>query len=200
MSTFLVRAQEPTISGAFGMNLGGQFDPAKALEVVELDDTENMYKFPPVSSYPGITDYFVLVTPTSHQVYAIIARGTYKDKDQAQKEFPVLIEAVKRKYPAFVRKTTTAIGSPIPQQDSGGFYPGEIEKSWELGGQCTKLSESGDRFIFSWLFCNGKFMGAGNFMVGYVDNRLKAASKEELQKLKTAELESRRKNAGASGL
>lgn len=191
-----VSVQAQVISGAFGVNLGSPFDPAKAVAVEDLTDVEKMYQFAPASPYPGLTDYFVLITPTSHQVYAIIARGAYKDSDQSKKELPALMEAIKRKYPVFSIR-------PGKQPDSHGFYPGDIEKDWDISltGSSYKLAAEGDRFIFSRTFQNGRSSSPEvALMVGYVDNRLKALSKEEFKKLKAAELENRIKKADSSGL
>jgi hypothetical protein len=59
------------ISGAFGMSLGQLFDPDDAIAVATDDDGATYYQFSPVNPYSNFDNYFVAITPISHQVYYI---------------------------------------------------------------------------------------------------------------------------------
>jgi len=197
-------AQGQTISGAFGVTLGSQFDPANAVAVAKWTTGEKKYKFTPDSPCPGLTDYFVLITPATHQVYAIISSGFFTY--EKSKEIPVLIEVIKRKYPMLSKPAGK-------RRDSHGFYPGDIETDWSRGPVCDwqnqllgginhsneKLAEAGERFIF----CHRNLRTINrranapdtDFLIAYVDNRLKTVAKEEFNKLKAVELDGIKKAA-----
>jgi hypothetical protein len=155
-----------------------------------------MYGFSPVSPYPALTSYNALITPATHQVYAIIERGTFKDREESKIQFPALVEALKRKYPVFSVK-------PGKPPDAYGFYPGDIENEWDISmtGSSYKLAAEGDRFVFYWIFKNGRSMSPEvDFMIGYVDNKLKAIAKSEFKQASASDLESRIKKTDSSGL
>ena len=86
------------IEGAFGMALGQKFDPEKAIGTSSLTDGTPMYQFNPEKPFRSFTKYFVMITPTSHQIYSIWGMGSSENTETAQKEQAVVIEILKQKY------------------------------------------------------------------------------------------------------
>lgn len=68
--TSLVQAEEKT-SDALGIKLGQVFDPAEAVGKAVLADGTPMYQFNPKKKFRSFTNYYVLITPKTHKVYAI---------------------------------------------------------------------------------------------------------------------------------
>lgn len=99
--TLTLAAQEQAfepIGGAFGIDLGQQFDPTQATAQGELTNGTPMYGFKPTKPYQAFQDYWVLITPRTQQVYAIWARGKFDNAAKASAEADVLMTILTRKY------------------------------------------------------------------------------------------------------
>jgi hypothetical protein len=86
------------ISEAFGMKLGDIFDPANATGTGTLTNGTPEYDITPVSPFRSFTDYYILITPLTHKIYAIEAQGNFDNSDMAKKEQAVIMQLLTDKY------------------------------------------------------------------------------------------------------
>jgi len=93
-------AQPEKIDGAFGKKLGGVFNPAGAIGTSELTDGTPMYQFSPEKPFRSFTKYYVLITPTTHKIYAIWGIGAVENTETGKKEQALLMELLQKKYGA----------------------------------------------------------------------------------------------------
>ncbi len=89
---------QATITGAFGKKLGDVFDPASAIGKGALTDGTPMYQFQPDKPFRSFTSYYVLITPTSHLIYAIWGIGPCENAESGEKEQALLMELLEKKY------------------------------------------------------------------------------------------------------
>lgn len=89
---------EEKIKGAFGMLLGESFDLEESIGKGSLTDGTPMYQFKPKIAFRSFSEYFVLVTPKSHKVYAIWGIGDIKNSATCKKEQKLLMAILKDKY------------------------------------------------------------------------------------------------------
>jgi len=91
-------AQPGKIDGAFGKKLGGIFNPAGAIGTSQLTDGTPMYQFSPEKPFRSFTRYYVLITPTTHKIYAIWGIGDVENTETGKKEQTLLTELLEKKY------------------------------------------------------------------------------------------------------
>jgi hypothetical protein len=150
-------AAEPKIDrieGAFGLKLGDQFAPEKAVGKAALTDGTPMYQFAPEKPFRSFKRYFVLVTPKTNRIYSIWGIGEFENQPTAEKEQALLLEILKQKY-------------------------GEKKKEGLMDGLLDlRQIDQGDRYVIT------KVSGFTNVTldVRYYDNALtKQAEKERLE-------------------
>lgn len=94
----VVAAEPGEVTGAFGFEFGQVIDPAglKALD----DDEEGgpSYAVVPENPYGPLTEYAVAITPSTHRVYRVTARGGFSSMQRCRDELVLLERALERKY------------------------------------------------------------------------------------------------------
>jgi hypothetical protein len=86
------------ISGAFGIKLGDVVDPASANVVGTTKDGTPQYQFTPVNGLSSLTDYYVLITPETHKIFAVCASGSFDSPELAKNEQAVIMHLLVAKY------------------------------------------------------------------------------------------------------
>ena len=89
---------EEKIVGGFGINLGQSFDPSTAIGKTSLTDGTPMYQLNPEKKFRSFSDYYVLITPKSNQIYSIWGIGSIKNSSTCKKELKLLMAILKDKY------------------------------------------------------------------------------------------------------
>lgn len=98
LTPFSQAIAEEKIDGAFGITLGQSFDPTTAIGKASLTDGTPMYQFSPEKKFRSFSRYYVLITPKSHQVYAIWGIGNIENTATCKKEQKLLMAILKDKY------------------------------------------------------------------------------------------------------
>src|SRR5688500_13902975 len=83
------------IEGAFGLKLGAVFHP-KTAPITEYDFAA--YEFRPEKPNSNFSRYVVFITPSTHQIFRIMAAGTAPDSDTASKRSKALGTVLHQKY------------------------------------------------------------------------------------------------------
>ena len=86
------------IDGAFGKMLGDTFDLATAIGTSALTDGTPMYQFRPNKPFRSFNSYYVLITPSTHKIYAIWALGPVGNTETGKKEQALLMQILVDKY------------------------------------------------------------------------------------------------------
>jgi hypothetical protein len=86
------------LEGAFGKKLGDIFNPATAIGKSALTDGTPMYQFLPDKPFRSFTRYFVMITPTTHKIYAIWGVGPAANTEAGKKEQALVMELLQQKY------------------------------------------------------------------------------------------------------
>ncbi|MFZ2279914.1 MAG: hypothetical protein WAW39_19105 [Prosthecobacter sp.] len=86
------------IEGAFGKKLGEIFNPSSAIGKGELTDGTVMYQFKPEKPFRSLKTYYVLISPTSNQIYSIWGIGSTANAATGKQEQAVLMELLTQKY------------------------------------------------------------------------------------------------------
>jgi hypothetical protein len=86
------------IEGAFGKKLGEIFDPVNATSKGLLKNGQVLYYFVPDNPFRSITSYYLLTTPTTNKIYAIVGTGSIKNIETGKLEQNVLMELLCQKY------------------------------------------------------------------------------------------------------
>ncbi len=90
---------QDNIEGAFGKKLGATFDPGLALGAEStLKDGTRMYEFRPKNPFRSFTKYYVLITPKTKKIYAILGIGEAENTDTAKKEQALVMDLLQKKY------------------------------------------------------------------------------------------------------
>ncbi len=90
--------EQGEVTGAFGFELGQEVDPAGLKALDNDEDGGPTYAVVPDNPYGPLTDYAVALTPATHRVYRIIARGSFTSMQRCQEELVNLEKALERKY------------------------------------------------------------------------------------------------------
>lgn len=91
-------AEQAEVTGAFGFELGQEIDPAGLKALEDDEDGGPSYAVAPDNPYGPLTDYAVALTPATHRVYRIIARGSFTSMQRCREELVKLEQALERKY------------------------------------------------------------------------------------------------------
>jgi hypothetical protein len=86
------------IEGAFGMKLGDTFDPSSAIRILEGKDGIPSYQFNPTNVFRSFKNYFVMVTPKTHQIYSIWAVGKIDDLRAGKEEQAKVMELIRKQF------------------------------------------------------------------------------------------------------
>ena len=86
------------IQGAFGKNLGEEFEPSSAITTSRMGDGTTMYEFSPSTGFRSFHNYYVLITPTSHKIYAILGTVRVQNMEAGTKEQAVIMALLQKKY------------------------------------------------------------------------------------------------------
>ena len=86
------------INGAFGKKLGDTFDLAYATGRSALTDGTPMYQFTPDKPFRSFRNYYVLITPSSHKIYAIWGIGPAGNTETGKKEQALVMQILTEKY------------------------------------------------------------------------------------------------------
>ena len=86
------------IEGAFGMVLGGVYDPSNTIDIVSVADGVNLYQFNPSQKFRSFNSYFVMITPKSNKVCSIWGVGGVPSNEKAKKEQSLIMSILKNKY------------------------------------------------------------------------------------------------------
>ena len=82
------------IEGAFGLKLGDIFDSSKAISKSSLTDGTPMYQFRPEKPFRSFSSYYVMITPTTHKIYAIWGIGSVQNTESGKKEQAIVMQAI----------------------------------------------------------------------------------------------------------
>ncbi|HVU06915.1 MAG TPA: hypothetical protein VHG89_00060 [Verrucomicrobiae bacterium] len=86
------------IEGAFGMKLGDTFDPSSAIRILEGKDGIPSYQFNTTNAFRSFKNYFVMVTPKTHQIYSIWAVGKIGDLQAGKEEQAKVMELLRKQF------------------------------------------------------------------------------------------------------
>jgi TPR repeat protein len=89
-------AAEP-IGSAFGQSLGAVFDPTKATDIIQSNDTLSL-RFHPPASIPVFSEYNALAAPLTYRIYAITATGVVDDPKECRGWAGALFHIIMEKY------------------------------------------------------------------------------------------------------
>ncbi len=88
---------EQPIEGAFGQRLGAPFDPATSTQSTGDINTVTFW-YPDPVKIPELTEFFVLTTPITYRIYAIVASGEAADQAGCVDSVHGLVGVVSKKY------------------------------------------------------------------------------------------------------
>lgn len=91
-------AEQGEVTGAFGFEFGQEIAPADLKALEDDEDGGPTYAVVPENPYGPLTEYAVAITPSTHRVYRISARGTFGSMQRCQEELVKLEKALERKY------------------------------------------------------------------------------------------------------
>ena len=91
------KCQTNRITGAFGFTLGAKLDGQMA-PASKTTDGEPMYEIVPKNAHEYFNEYYVMVTPATHQIYCIWAIGPEMDVPKAKIQEDVVFNALTNKY------------------------------------------------------------------------------------------------------
>lgn len=86
------------IEGAFGLKLGDVFSPTGIEGEAKQSVSDNRYQFTPEKPNKVFSEYFVVVTPTTHRIYRIIAIARWPDGNEGYKVSEAIAALLNRKY------------------------------------------------------------------------------------------------------
>lgn len=110
------------IAGGFGKKLGQKFAPSQAIGRGALTDGTPMYMFSPSKNFRSFSNYYVLITPTTHKVYSIWGIGEVENTSQCKKEQSVLMAILQKKYGKPEEDGFMAAMSDMKNIDQGNRY------------------------------------------------------------------------------
>ncbi|MGE0372277.1 MAG: hypothetical protein AB7Q01_10365 [Gammaproteobacteria bacterium] len=91
-------AEQGEVTGAFGFEFGQVVDPS-GLKALDGDEDGGLsYAVTPDNAYGPLDEYAVTLTPASHRVYRITARGSFSSMQRCRDELVELERALERKY------------------------------------------------------------------------------------------------------
>lgn len=91
-------AEQGEVTGAFGFEFGQVIDPA-GLKALDGDEDGGLsYAVTPDNAYGPLDEYAIMLTPASHRVYRITARGSFSSMQRCRDELVELERALERKY------------------------------------------------------------------------------------------------------
>ena len=99
------------IEEAFGLKLGQVFDPT-APEVGETGKGQSEYAFTPNPPNPMFSTYVVCVSPVSHVVYRIAAKGEAPDVPSYEKMYDRVAAVLNNKYGSAPYGAASVLQSP----------------------------------------------------------------------------------------
>ena len=144
------RAALNPISGDFGLQLGGVFQPEPTAQGPAFEGFP-LYPFHPAKAHPDFKDYFVQVTPVSHKIFRIRAVGPAASPEACGHRQGRLLDALKEK-----------LGSPKME-------------TVEAPDFTIKILTVGDRSVT--VKCS--FLGGGSLELQYTDSKLKDLAEAE---------------------
>ena len=150
------------ITGAFGINLGNNFDPSSAIGKRELTDGTPMYPFSPKKNFRSFSRYYVLITPKTQKVYSIWGIGSMENDPTCKKEQQLLMAILQKKY-----------GKKEKKDLFSSLYD-------------TEMIDQGDKFILT--KCSG-FTDV-TIDIRYKDQKLEKLAENERIKLESEKLDS----------
>jgi hypothetical protein len=86
------------IEGGFGKKLGETFDPSLATSTSTNSEGAIMYEFTPTNAVRSFKRYFVMITPTTHKIYCVMAIGNVESTTAGRKEQSVIMDVLREKY------------------------------------------------------------------------------------------------------
>jgi hypothetical protein len=86
------------IEGAFGKKLGEAFDPSSATGTSTNSEGGIMYEFTPTNAVRSFKRYYVMITPTTHKIYCVVAIGNVVSTTAGRKEQSVIMGVLREKY------------------------------------------------------------------------------------------------------
>lgn len=92
--------KQEKIDGAFGMKLGDVLQPANVIGKSETTDGTPMYEFSPSKPFRSFTNYYVLITPTTHKIYEVWGIGSVANTETGKNEQALIMELLQKKYGA----------------------------------------------------------------------------------------------------
>jgi hypothetical protein len=95
---FPAAAEQGEVTGAFGFEFGQVVDFAGLQPLGTEEEGGLKYTVVPDKPYEPLTEYVVSLTPASHRVYRITARGTFSSMKRCREELVQLEQALGRKY------------------------------------------------------------------------------------------------------
>lgn len=113
---------EDKITGAFGIKLGQVFDPSDAIGKGSLTDGTPMYKFTPKKKFRSFSNYYVLITPKTHKVYAIWGIGNMENDPSCKKEQALVMAILQKKYGKVEKDQLFSSLYDIKQINQGNRY------------------------------------------------------------------------------
>lgn len=91
-------AEQGEVTGAFGFEFGQVIDPAGLKALDDDEDGGPGYTVVPENPYGPLTDYAIAITPSTHRVYRITARGSFGSMQRCRDELVLMERALERKY------------------------------------------------------------------------------------------------------
>jgi hypothetical protein len=149
------------IEGAFGINLGEEFDTTKAIGKGSLTDGTIMYMFNSSKPFRSFSKYYVLITPKTNKVYGIWAIGDIESDPMCEKEQDLLMSILTKKY-----------GKPENTNSMFSFMD-------------TETIQNGNRTIIT--KCSG--YSDVSIDIRYYDNNLKSIAEKERIELESEKLD-----------
>ncbi len=98
MSITVFCGAEEKIVGAFGLDLGSEYDVKKAIGKSSLTDGTPMYQFSPKIKFRSFENYYVLITPKTHKIYSIWGIGKVDNVEKGKKEQALIMTILEKKY------------------------------------------------------------------------------------------------------
>ena len=153
------------ITSAFGIKLGQEFSPKKALKSVLGGDRTIFYYFKPPKRKGNFTHYMVVITPKTHRVAEIWIGADYATQAEAEKGRDTIIRMLESRY---------------GERDIGSVHA----RNAEFYGGCAIVQ--GKRYIMIYTVPEG---GKTRLLIKYVHETYKKLVQAERRGLEKAKLE-----------
>ncbi|MBN2640913.1 MAG: hypothetical protein JXR78_04630 [Victivallales bacterium] len=86
------------INGAFGYTLGSVLRDQDVVRKTELTNGDPLYEVVARTKLRDINEFYVLITPIGHKIYAIWGQCKYDQRDKAEEEQKIINAFIEKKY------------------------------------------------------------------------------------------------------